>query len=301
MMHNKHLIRLVTILLVLLAGQATAFAQTFSGQLGTIPASDGAELRGNLAVQWNDELATSARLFIDSDAKKEEIEGFAGSLLATTTSTLEISLRAIEYAFDLGDARLAASIGGRYYREAVDEAGVFRLEAANQQFSNIYGLTVFGPDIGLTFDIDLSAVEVGADVYLSPIGFYLVDQEIEISPLIDGTRGESSDGPAFLFTDARLDLSFFDLVGVQAIIRSVGFDIDLVGLGSSGGNYVFVTTNSSVRNTETTLVGSLLLSLQGLGTFEIGGGYRWSSSQNLTTNAEPTVLGEPVFSFNLRI
>ncbi len=182
-------------------------------------------------MQWNDELATSARLFIDSDAKKEEIEGFDGSLLAATTSILEISLRAIEYSFNLGDARLAASIGGRFYSEAVDEDGVFEFEAANQQFSNTYGLMVFGPDIGVSFDVDLSPLEIGADVYFSPIGFYLVDQEISIAPLINDTGVAASDGPAFLLTDARLDLAFFDLVGAQAIVRSVGFDIDLFTLG----------------------------------------------------------------------
>lgn len=275
-------------------------AQQFSAQISSIPSSDGAELRGEVTARWNDELSSSVHLLSDFDTTKGPIEGFDGSLLASRTNAVEATAEALRYSFDLGGVLLSLGGGARYYREAVDEDGVFALADENQQFDNDYSLTLLGPDVGVSVRGGGPVISASARLNVSPIAFYLVDQQISISPLVDDDGSADERGTATFFADARLDLELLGLLAVKTIVRTAGFDITLLRLGADGSDYVFVELPSNVRNTETTLTGSLLLDIQQIGSLEIGGGYRWSRSHNLTDDSVNTIT-EPVFSFSLSI
>lgn len=279
-----------------------ASAQSFQANIGTIPESDGAELRGGATVIWTPALSSHVTVLSDSDSSKDEIAGFAGSLIASTTRTLEIALSAIEYGMRGGGGRFKVGIGGRYYREAVDEDGVFELDAANQQFDNDYALTLIGPDISASLSRATGPLAIRLDASLSPISFYSLQQSISITPLVatDGSTGDS--GTATLYADLSARVQFFGVVRGSVRLRSVGFHTNLLGLAYDGTTYSFTNNSRSVRNNELTLLGSARISVQDVGSLDIGGGYRWSISVDTEDpSAEPTSIGERVISFSLSI
>lgn len=279
-----------------------AGAQTFSARLSAIPAAEGAEFKGNLSASWNRQLSSSVQFFSDSDTKKEPISGFDGSLLANSNSVVEVSAKLLSYSFDLGRIDLALGGGARYYRESVDEDGVFELDSANQQFDNDYSLSIYGPDIGIGLNLRFRPISIDADISVSPIAWYALEQDITIEPLISGAGSESSSGRSKMMTDYSLNLGLFDFLSLSADVKSVEFDMNLLGLGFDGTDYIFTSTPSNVRSTETTLIGSVQIKLKQAGTFLIGAGYRWSSARDLlnTDNKIPT-QEEPVFSFQMKI
>jgi hypothetical protein len=277
-------------------------AQTFSARLSAIPASDGAEFKGNITASWNRQLSSSIQFFSDSDTIKEPIEGFDGSLLASSNSIVEITAKALEYRFDLGRIDIEIGAGARYYRESVDEDGVFELDSNNQQFDNDYSLSVYGPDIGTGIGLYFHPISIDAGVSISPIAWYNLEQNITIEPLISTAGSESNSGRSRMMTDLSLNLGLFDFLSLRTDVKSVEFDMALLGLGVDGADFVFTSTPTNIRSMETTVIGSVQIKLKQVGTFLIGGGYRWSSARDLinTDNTIPTQK-EPIFSFQMKI